>query len=102
MPNSLTKGLRPIHPGELLREDVLPALGRPKAEIAALLGISRQHLYDLMRERKGVTPAMALRIGKLTGTTPESWLDMQRNYDLAKAQEQLGRALDDIPTLSAA
>lgn len=102
MANALTRGLRPIHPGELLREDVLPALARSKVEIAALLGISRQHLYDLLQERKAVTPAMALRIAKLTGTTPESWMDMQRNYDLARARARLGKALDTIPTLGAA
>jgi len=102
MPNALTKGLRPVHPGELLREDVLPALGRSKVDMAALLGISRQHLYDLLQERKSVTPAMALRVGKLTGTSPESWMDMQRNYDLARARERLGKTLDDIPTLGAA
>lgn len=102
MASLLTKGLRPVHPGEMLREDVLPALDRPKAEIAALLGISRQHLYDLLRERKGVTPAMALRIGKLTGTTPESWLDMQRNFDLAHAEKELAGELAAIPTLTAA
>ena len=57
----------PTHPGALLREDVIPATGRTKAEIAQLLGISRQHLYDILRERKPVSPAMAVRLGKLFG-----------------------------------
>ena len=61
MTNPLTKNLRPVHPGELLREDVLPAVGRPKTEIARLLGISRQTLYDILNEKQPVTPAMALR-----------------------------------------
>ena len=51
----------PTHPGALLREDVIPATGRTKAEIAQLLGVSRQHLYDILRERKPVSPAMAVR-----------------------------------------
>jgi hypothetical protein len=51
MSATLTRGLRPIHPGELLREDVVPALGRPKTEIAHLLGISRQPLQDILAER---------------------------------------------------
>jgi addiction module HigA family antidote len=55
----------PTHPGALLREDVIPAIGRAKAEIAQLLGISRQHLYDILRERKLVSPAIAVRLGKL-------------------------------------
>ena len=55
----------PTHPGALLREDVIPSTGRTKAEIAQLLGISRQHLYDILRERKPVSPAVAVRLGKL-------------------------------------
>lgn len=57
--------LRPIHPGEMLREDVLAALSRPKAEIARLLGISRQTLDDMLNEKQPITAQMALRIGKL-------------------------------------
>jgi addiction module HigA family antidote len=55
----------PIHPGALLRDDIIPATGRTKAEIAGLLGISRQHLYDILQERKPVSPAIAVRLGKL-------------------------------------
>lgn len=100
--NQLLKGLPPTHPGELLREDVVPALGRPKAEIARLLRISRQTLYDILSERQPVTPAMALRIGKLTGTTPESWLNMQRNHDLHIEAGKAADLLAQIPTLEAA
>ena len=62
------RGLPPMHPGELLREEILPALDRPKTEIAKLLGVSRQTLYDILEERQPVTPMMALRLGKLCGT----------------------------------
>ena len=55
----------PTHPGALLRDDIIPATGRTKAEIAGLLGISRQHLYDILQERKPVSPAIAVRLGKL-------------------------------------
>jgi addiction module HigA family antidote len=92
----------PTHLGEILREDVLPALGRPKTEIARLLGISRQTLYDILEEKQPVTPAMALRIAKLLGTTPESWLNMQRDYDLRRAEREMAGVLDNIPTLTAA
>lgn len=102
MTNPLLKGLRPVHPGEILREDVLPALGRPKTEIARLLGISRQTLYDILGERQPVTAAMALRIGKLCGNGPEIWLNMQKRYDLKIAERELGDALDAIPRLEAA
>ncbi|WP_018700042.1 HigA family addiction module antitoxin [Amorphus coralli] len=97
----LLSGLQPTHPGELLREDVLPALGRSKSDIARLLRISRQHLYDLLEERKPITPQMALRIGKLTGTTAVSWLRMQSAYDLALAEEATAAELEQIPTLAA-
>lgn len=102
MSNPLTKGLRPVHPGEILREDVLPALGRPKTEIARLLGISRQTLYDILNEKQPVTAAMALRLGKLCGNGPEIWLNLQKRYDLKIAERELGDALDAIPRLEAA
>ena len=102
MLNPLTRGLRPIHPGEMLREDILPALGRPKTEIARLLGISRQTLYDILNEKQPVTATMALRLGKLFGDGPEIWLNMQRNYDLKIAERELGDALDAIPRLETA
>ena len=102
MNNPLTKGLRPVHPGEILREDVLPALGRPKTEIARLLGISRQTLYDILNEKQPITATMALRIGKLCGNGGEIWLNMQSRYDMRIAERELGDALDRIPELKAA
>lgn len=102
MTNPLTKGLRPIHPGEMLREDILPAVGRPKTEIARLLGISRQTLYDILNEKQPVTPSMALRLARMFGGSAESWTNMQRNYDLKIAEAELGDALDKIPLLAAA
>jgi len=71
----------PAHPGELLREVVIPATGRSKSEIAQLLGISRQHLYDILRERKPVTPNVAVRLGKLFGDGPGAWVRMQAAHD---------------------
>jgi addiction module HigA family antidote len=71
----------PTHPGALLREDVIPATGRSKAKIAQLLGISRQHLYDILRERKPVSPSVAVRLGKLFGDGAGVWVRMQGAYD---------------------
>jgi len=102
MAESMLKNMRPVHPGEILREDVLPALGRPKTEIARLLGISRQTLYDILNERQPVTAKMAMRIGKLCGNGSEIWLKMQGRYDLKIAERELGDALDKIPELKAA
>jgi len=91
-----------MHPGELLREDVLPAIGRTKVEIARLLGVSRQTLYDILAERAPVTPSMALRLGKLCGNGPGLWLNLQRTYDLRKAEAEMGDELAAIPTLNEA
>ena len=102
MTNPLVAGLKPMHPGELLREDILPAVARPKTEIARLLGISRQTLYDVLNERQPVTPNIALRLARMFGGGPESWVNLQRNYDLDIAERELGDALDAIPLLKAA
>ena len=69
--------IAPNHPGELLREVVIPATGRSKTEIAKLLGISRQTLYDVLGEKQPVTPALAVRLGKLFGDGAGVWLRMQ-------------------------
>jgi addiction module HigA family antidote len=92
----------PVHPGELLREDVIPATGKSKVEIANLLGISRQTLYDILGERQAVTPAIAVRLGKLFGNGPELWLNMQQAFDLWHAERELKEELDAMPTLTAA
>lgn len=96
------RGLPPMHPGELLREDVLPAVGRSKVEIARLLGVSRRTLYDILEEKHPVTPQMALRLGKLFGNGPALWLNLQRRYDLFRAEHDLKAEIDAMPTLEAA
>ncbi len=90
----------PMHPGELLREDVLPATGKTKVEIARMLGISRQHLYDILKEAKPVSPEVAVRLGKLFGNGPALWSRLQTTFDVWHAS----RAVDvsSIPTLEAA
>ena len=89
----------PTHPGALLREDVIPATGRTKAEIAQLLGISRQHLYDILRERKPVSPTVAVRLGKLFGDGAGIWVRMQGAYDTWRAERK--EDVSKIPTLRA-
>ncbi len=90
----------PAHPGELLREDILPATGKSKTEIASLLGISRQHLYDILEERKPVSPAVAVRLGKLFGNGPGIWVRMQAAYDTWHAEREVD--VSGIPTIRAA
>ena len=92
--NPLLKGLAPTHPGEVLREDVIPALALPKTEIARRLGISRQTLYDILAEKQPVTAAMALRLGKFFGNGPEFWLNLQSHYDLEVARDRAGDRIE--------
>jgi addiction module HigA family antidote len=99
---NVTIDLPPVHPGAILREDVLPAFGRPKTEIARHLGVSRQTLYDILDEKQPVTAPMAVRIGKLCGNGPDLWLGMQRAFDLATAKRELAGVVEGIPTLHAA
>lgn len=89
----------PSHPGALL-EDIIPATGKTKVEIAELLGISRQQLYDILRERKPVSPNVAARLGKLFGDGPAIWLRMQAAHDAWHAERDVD--VSGIPTLVAA
>lgn len=73
---------RPTHPGAILREDVLPALEMTQTEFAQRLGVSRLSVSDLLLEKRGMTPEMAARVGKLLNTSPDSWLRMQQAVDL--------------------
>ncbi|MES1944217.1 XRE family transcriptional regulator [Salinisphaera sp. PC39] len=73
---------KPTHPGEALREDVLPELGMTQTEFARRLGVSRLTVSELLHERRRVTPEMAVRLGRLLGTSAESWLAMQNAVDL--------------------
>ena len=84
-----TSSIAPTHPGELLREVILPDVNMSKTAIAAALKISRQTLDDVLNERQPVTAEMAVRFGKFFGNGPAFWLNMQRNYDLAVAQKSV-------------
>ena len=88
----------PTHPGELLKEDVLPALRLPVAEAARQLGVSRQTLYKILGGTSPVTPEMAVRLGKWCGNGPGLWLRMQQAFDLWHAERALGDALTRIPS----
>lgn len=89
----------PSHPGALL-DDIIPATGKTKVEIANLLGISRQQLYDIIREKKPVSPAVAARLGKMFGDGAAIWLRMQAAYDAWHAEREVD--VSAIPRLRAA
>jgi len=92
-------GGKPTHPGEILREDIFPALGRDMTEIAKALGVSRRQLYEIIGERRAITAPMALRLAKLIGARPEFLLELQNAYDLDRAAEDLEDVLPKIPEL---
>jgi addiction module HigA family antidote len=73
---------RPVHPGEILREDFMPDYGLTVSGLAGALGVSRQSVNELVRERRAVSPEMALRLSRLFGNSPEFWLNLQRAVDL--------------------
>jgi addiction module HigA family antidote len=73
---------RPTHPGEILREDFLPDYGLSVRGLASALGVSRQTVNELLRERRAVSPEMALRLSALFGNSPEFWLNLQQAVDL--------------------
>ncbi|MCY3940448.1 MAG: HigA family addiction module antitoxin [Gammaproteobacteria bacterium] len=87
---------KPIHPGEILRGDVLPAVGLSISETARKLGVSRQQLHRVLACTHPITTEMALRIGKFAGNGPELWLRLQQNYDLWHAEKRLKSELDRI------
>ena len=91
--------IEPVHPGEVLREDVLPALSMSKTAVADALGISRQTLYDILNEKQPVTAEMAVRFGKLFGNGGRFWINLQRSHDLATAERTVD--VSGIRTLEA-
>jgi len=90
----------PTHPGALLREDILPAIAVGKSELANALGISRQHLYDIVNEKKPVSPEIAVRLGKAFGDGPGPWLRMQAEYDAWHAARDVD--VSKVPVFKAA
>jgi len=93
---------RPTHPGEMLREDFLPDYGLTVAGLAEALGVSRQTVNELLRERRALSPEMALRLSRLFGDTPEFWLNAQRAVDLWDAAQTIKTDVDRIKPLHAA
>ncbi|MFP5212993.1 MAG: HigA family addiction module antitoxin [Acidobacteriota bacterium] len=77
----------PPHPGETVRYDCLEALGLTVTEGAKVLGVSRQALNNLVNGKSGISPEMAIRLSKAFGSSPETWLRMQLDYDLAQARQ---------------
>lgn len=102
IPNTGTMQRKPTHPGEMLREDFMPDYDLSVTGLATALGVSRQSVNELLRERRAVSPEMALRLARLFGNSPEFWLNAQRAVDLWSAAQSIKQEVDRIKPLHAA
>ncbi len=85
-----TNKMRPIHPGEILREEYLVPLGMSANALAIELHVPAPRINDIVRERRAVTPDTALRLARCFGTTAQFWLNLQSSYDLKIAEKESG------------
>ena len=96
-------GMPPVHPGEILKQDILPSVGLTVTAAAKALGVSRQMLHDILAERRPLSVVMCLKVARLFGSTPEFWMRLQAAYDLKKAaqdrelMERVGRIVPLLP-----
>ena len=80
-------GLPPVHPGEIIRNDILPEVGLSVTAAAKALGVSRQMVHDILGGRKPLSAVMCLKVSRLFGSSPEFWMRLQAEYDLKKAAQ---------------
>ena len=102
IPNTTGMKRKPTHPGEMLREDFLPDYGLTVFGLAKAIGVSRQSINELLRERRRVSPEMALRLARLFGNSPEFWLNAQRAVDLWDASQSIQKEVIRIRPLTPA
>lgn len=102
IPLKASRKVRPTHPGEMLREDFLPECGLSLSGLARALGVSRQTVHEVLREKRAVSPEMALRLARLFGNSAEFWLNAQRALDLWRAERSLKGRIRRIKPLDAA
>jgi addiction module HigA family antidote len=92
-----------VHPGEIIKEDILPSTGLSVTAAAKALGVSRQMLHDILAERKPLSAVMCLRLSRLFGSSPEFWMRLQAAHDLRKAEQDkrvMARVARIVPVLS--
>jgi antitoxin HigA-1 len=97
---TMAKKLKPMHPGEVLREEFLVPLEMSAGALAKACGLPRTRIERIASEQTGITADTALRLGKALGTTAQLWLNLQNDYDLAIARRDLGKILDHIETVN--
>ena len=97
--NAQKRAIPPTHPGEMLREDFLPDYSLSATALAQALDVSRQTINELLRERRAISPIMALKLARLFGNSPEFWMKAQHNRDLWESEQQHKNELAQIEPL---
>ena len=92
--NMITNGMRPIHPGEILREDYLKPLQMSANALSKALHVPAGRVNDIVLERRGVTPDTALRLARYFGGDAQSWLNLQQTYDLKVTQKKKAKQIE--------
>lgn len=93
--STTTDAPRPVHPGEILREDFLPEYGLSAGSLARALHVPRDRIEKLVRERRAVTADTATRLARYFGTSPQFWMNLQVNYDLAQVPQAGIEAIEE-------
>jgi addiction module HigA family antidote len=95
--------MRPIHPGEILREEFLTPLNMSAHALALELKVPAPRINDIVRERRAVSPDTALRLARYFGNTPQFWMNLQTSYDLKRTEREIGQKIaNEVHTLLAA
>jgi len=89
-----TNGMRPVHPGEILREDFLAPLGMSVNALAVALRVPATRLHEIVKERRAISPDTALRLARYFGGDAQSWLNLQSSFDLRRAELELRAAIE--------
>jgi len=96
----MARRLKPMHPGEVLREEFLVPLDMSAGALAKACGLPRTRIERIVNEQTGITADTALRIAKALGTSAQLWLNLQNDFDVEAARRELGRTLDRIETIN--
>ena len=102
IPNKGKREIPPTHPGKMLKEDFMPDFNLSVTNVANALGVARQTVNELLRERHAVSTIMALRLSRLFGNSPEFWLNAQQARDLWESEREYSEELSKIKPIKAA
>tara|TARA_B100001123_G_C14861103_1_gene848034 strand:+ start:411 stop:725 length:315 start_codon:yes stop_codon:yes gene_type:complete len=98
--NTKKRVIAPTHPGEMLREDFLPDYELTATSLAMALSVSRQTINELLRERRAISPIMALKLARLFQNSPDFWMRAQHTRDLWESEQRFQEELDSIEPLA--